>query len=43
MAIVRRAVNTQRPEEMVERVLEEFTRSRNNREFAARVKKTRLQ
>ena len=43
VAIVRRAVNTQRPEEMVERVLEEFTRSRNNREFAARVKKTRLQ
>lgn len=43
VAIIRRAVNTQRPEEMVERVLEEFARSRNNREFAARVKKTRLQ
>lgn len=39
---IRKATNTQRPEDSIERVLDLFARTRNNREFVDMVKKTRL-
>jgi transcription termination factor Rho len=42
MEIIRRNLNGQKPDEAVERILDTFARTKNNREFIEYVKKTRL-
>lgn len=42
MEIVRRAINGMRPDEAVERVIEMFVKTKDNREFIDRVKKMRM-
>lgn len=42
MEIIRRNLNSQKPEDAVERILDTFVKTRNNREFIEYVRKTRL-
>ena len=42
MDIIHKATNTLKPEESVERILDLFARTKNNREFVDMVKKVRL-
>ena len=40
--IIHKATNTAKPEELVERILDLFARTKNNREFVDMVKKVRI-
>ncbi|MGN0157831.1 MAG: transcription termination factor Rho [Brotaphodocola sp.] len=42
VGIIRKATNSQKPEDTVEKVLDMFTRTKTNREFVDNVKKTRF-
>ena len=42
MDIIRKATNTQRPEETVEQIIDLFSKTKDNSEFCEIIKKTKL-